>query len=694
MSSPAPRTAAAALNARMDSTATRLADAVITITGAGEIVYANPALQRLFGHSQRELIGHSILRVVPESGRAAHTRDLHRYLAALRDGVNVDPLELSARSASGAPCVFEVSLGQYRAGSELLYTGIVRDVTRRRQQVDSLLASESRYRQLFEQNVAGVYRVSTAGCFLEVNEAMARILGCNEAAVLTTRAAELYCDPGDYERWVEQLVEEGSIANRLHRLRRIDGDPIWVLESCSLASDPLTGSPCFVGTLVDISERKAMEEQLTHLAYHDSLTGLANRRLLQEVGQKAVALAQRHGTTLGLLYIDLIRFKRINDVLGHSAGDRVLCTVADRLATFTRASDTLARIGGDEFAMLIVSAHGLDDLLVPAARVRESLAPPLNIGGQTLHIEARIGAALFPLHAATFDELLTRADIAVHQPDANDTETAVYRPVGDEHQLTDLELEEDLRQAIAKDQVILHYQPVFRLPSRVPVGVEGLARWCGPDGRIRTASRFIPMAERAGWIHRIDRCVLEQAIRQLVGWSQPHSPAFITLNLAPTTLDDPDFPVFLRGLLDAAGVDGSRLGFEVTERVSVRNPERTALILNEIRQLGVRILLDDFGRGHSSFLFLRDLPVDALKIGRSLTSHIGKDRQTERLVEGLIALCHGLCVALVATGIETAEQLSWLDAHACDFAQGNALFEPAPADTVERLFAARSVLAT
>jgi diguanylate cyclase (GGDEF)-like protein/PAS domain S-box-containing protein len=551
---------------------------------------------------------------------------------------------------------------------------------------EALRASELHYRQLFEQNVAGVYRVALDGRILDLNVAMAQMLGVSRSELLGRNARISYFDPADREAWVSELLQKGALVNYLHRLRRRDGSPIWIMENCSLIDDPASGGHVVLGTAIDITDRKALEDRLEALAYRDPLTGLANRRMLQHMAEKSLARAGRERGHVALLYVDIVRFKRINDVLGHSAGDQVLREIATRFSGFVRAADTLARVGGDEFALLLVSPGTIEAAIQPAGKMRQAMSRPFVIEGQSFHVDARIGVALYPDHAATFDELLSRADLANHQASSDDGGVAVFKPLDVRHSRAELMFEERFRDALEEDEFILHYQPIFRLPECTPVGIEGLLRWKQPDGRLLGADQFVSIAEQTGLIRRLDRWALRHALRQIRLWGVRCNPGWVALNLTPSAFDDPSFPSLVAEALAEYGVDPGILALEITERVTMRDPRTAVQVLNDLKALGLRIVIDDFGRGHSSLAYLKEFPVDALKIDRLFVARLGSDSKDERLVEGIIALSRGLGIDLIAEGVETEDQLEWLRRNGCSFAQGFLLHYPVAPENIAALF--------
>jgi len=662
--------------------------AVITVDTSGRIVFANGNAETMFGWPRAELAGRPLTDLMPERFRVGHEQGMKRFIESGDRNFDWTRTELPALRRDGSEFPVEITLDAFDLDGRTYINATISDVGARRRMLDKVRASEQYYRQLFESNVAGVYRVGIGGRVHDVNQAMASMLGYTRDELQGISAERVYFDVTDRDDWLHRLLANGSVTNFVLKLRRKDGSHVWTLENCSVVTDSLTGERTILGTAIDITERKALEERLERMAYHDSLTGLPNRRLLQEMADKAIARAGREGHTVALMFIDLVRFKRINDVLGHGAGDQVLREVARRFRTFVRATDTLARVGGDEFALLLVSTGDVESALLPAKKIRESLARAFVIDGQTFHLDARIGIAAYPQHAISFDELLSHADLALHQPTVADGDIAIYCPVEIRHSREDLVLEERFREALNNDEFELHYQPIFRLPESRPVGVECLTRWVQADGHRLAADRFISIAEQTGLIRQLDRWALRSALRQLRLWKgSGRSPEWVALNLTPSTLDDVDFPALVESVLDEEAVDGCLLALEVTERLTMRDPERAVRILRQLRGLGLKIVIDDFGRGHSSLEYLKDFPVDAIKVDRAFVGQVGQDRTHERLVEGIIALAAGLGIDLIAEGVETSAQLEWLQRHHCGFAQGYHLVHPVPAHLIPEIFA-------
>ena len=433
---------------------------------------------------------------------------------------------------------------------------------------------------------------------------------------------------------------------------------------------------------------EARTHDLEAMAFLDPLTGLGNRRLLEDAATKAMARVDRDGGVVGLLYLDLVRFKRINDARGHTAGDRSLCEVAMRLVAHTRATDTVARLGGDEFAVLLVGVRNVRDCEVVAQALGQAIGAPLLLDDERYRIEARFGLALYPVHSRSFDEMVTLADLAMERAGATAgvgiADTSVLR----DHQAA-LHVEDGLRAALEEDTGLsLDFQPVHDVAARRVVGVEALVRWRQPDGTLLSPGVFIPVAERTGIIGTLDRWVLGEALRQLRRWGD-NAPEWVAVNIDPATFEDQGFIPFVALMLRENGVPGSRLMLEITEHSTMRNPARAAALLEALKAVHVRIAIDDFGQGYSSLAALREFPGDVLKIDQHFVQGLGRDAVDEWIVNGIIGLAKGLDLALVAEGVERAEQYHWLTTRGCMLAQGYYLGRPGPPDQIEALLAAR-----
>lgn len=656
----------------------------IVVHDRGEILYANPRAAEILGvEDAGELRGADVFGLVPEDYRERGRRRTRRIV---EEGEETEPVQYPVTGPDGERRWVEVTGRPFRRGGRTVAQLMARDVTRRRRARARLEESERRYRRLFEENVAGVFRSTADGRFLECNRAFAEMLGFDDPEELrAVPAPELFASPEERDAYLRTLREEGAVWNYEIRLRRRDGALLWALENARMTEDPATGEEVISGTLIDVTEQRELREELEEMAYHDPLTGLPNRRLLSEHAAKALALADRRGGRVGLVYLDLAHFKRINDTLGHEAGDAVLRETGQRLQSVLRASDTRARVGGDEFAVLLPAVEETGGVRDAARRIGERLDAPFRVAGQSFHVSARIGIALYPDHAEDFAGLLSAADRAMYQAKRATDEHAAVAPGPAESVVESGEVvdEEALRVAHERGELRAHYQPVFRVSDRRPVAAEALARWEHPERGLLTASEFVHQAERSGVVRDVDRAILEDAIGRLAAGGSPALER-VAVNLAGSTLEARELPAWVEERLSEAGVEPRRLVLEITERVGLRLSQRAAGTLSELHALGVRFAVDDFGTEHASLVDLHRFPAEFLKIDlASLRRSVGAG-QRDRIVGGVLGLGERMGLTIVAEGVERREELDWLADNGCELVQGSLLGPAVPPEELPR----------
>jgi diguanylate cyclase (GGDEF)-like protein len=436
---------------------------------------------------------------------------------------------------------------------------------------------------------------------------------------------------------------------------------------------------------------RASAAENARLALLDPLTGLPNRRLLAERLERAVTDAKAEGHHVGLLLLDIDRFKEINDSLGHDRGDTLLVEVADRLREIVRETDTVARLGGDEFAILLKTVRSVEDGSMFAERVLGAFAEPYVIDGLVLHVETSIGLALLPDHADDVQSLLKRADVAMYVAKAGRRGMSVYEADGDSNSPAKLILLGDLRRALdTGDQLSVHYQPKLDLNTRTIVGLEALLRWNHPVRGNIPPGDFIPLAEQTGLVHLLTRRVLELVLDQMRTWLAHGQEIQVAVNLSALNLAEPDLDRKISDLLDEYGVPARLLEFEITESAIVQDPERASATLSRIAAMGSTIALDDFGIGNTSISQLRDLPIDTLKIDRSFIIDMAT-AGGEVLVKVVTDLAHEFEMVAVAEGVEEADVAERLRAMGCDVAQGFLYARPVPAHELPAILATYGV---
>jgi len=435
--------------------------------------------------------------------------------------------------------------------------------------------------------------------------------------------------------------------------------------------------------LLEDERRTAVDaaSQIEHLAYHDALTGLPNRQLFLDRLDVAIASAHRSGTQLGVFFLDLDRFKLINDSLGHSVGDKLLQVVARRIRALLRDDDTVTRIGGDEFTILVPSVERVEDATVVARRVRETLKHPIVIDGRELFVSASIGVSLYPSDGDDAETLLKNADTAMYRAKTQGRDTVqLYAPAMNARALEQLTLENRLRRALPNGELELFYQPIVAMSTRRICAMETVLRWRHPELGLLAPDAFVALAETTGLIVPIGEWVLRTACRQLREWQEGGLPELrAAVNLSVRQLQQADFVSLVSEILGETRIPPETLELELTESMAMQSDGDALGKLRELKRLGVRISIDDFGTGYSSLSALRLFPADSLKIDRSFVGQIATDPDDAAIAEAVIALARSLKLHVIAEGVETREQLEFLRDHHCDYWQGFLFCQPRPA---------------
>ncbi len=448
----------------------------------------------------------------------------------------------------------------------------------------------------------------------------------------------------------------------------------------------------FIGVQNNVTARRTLEEQLARQAFHDALTGLPNRALFMDRLAHSLDSAAREQHAIGVIFLDLDRFKVINDSLGHAVGDQLLVAVGQRLREALRPGDTIARLGGDEFTVLLEGPVGVNEAVGIAERITVVLDAPFTVGGREIFTTGSLGIALSrPGHDGPTD-LLRDADIAMYR--AKDKGVAGYEifdPSMNAYAVRRLELETRLRQALERRELILHYQPVVSLATGEITGMEALVRWQYPGQGIISPGEFIPLAEETGLILPIGHWVLEEACRQARQWQTSRTFAAsarlftVNVNLSAKQFAQPTLIAEIAQVLRETGVDPGGITLEITESVMMDDAEATALTLRKLKALGVRLAMDDFGTGYSSLSYLKRFPMDILKIDKSFVDGLGHDEDDTTIVRAIISLGRALGVSLVAEGVETVGQIAALQALGCEVGQGFYFAQPLPPDAARAI---------
>jgi diguanylate cyclase (GGDEF)-like protein/PAS domain S-box-containing protein len=558
---------------------------------------------------------------------------------------------------------------------------------------------ESTYGPLAEgvPSVAYVYEPGVNGQCLYISPSIERVLGYTQESWIADGGLwDRLLHPDDADRVItneEECATSGEALVQEYRISRADGRVVWIRDEMTVVrGDDDEQPPLFFGVFLDVSDRKRMEAELERLALYDSLTGLPNRALFSDRLTHAI---ERRGRThaTAVYFLDVDRFKRINDSLGHSAGDEVLREVAMRIQRTIRPEDTVARFGGDEFTVLCEAVGGVLEAVGVADRLQRELAEPVYAGGAELRLSASIGIAMAePGDDMNTSRLVEDADAAMYRAkERGGARTELFDMAMRERAVEELSIEQELQHGLERGELRLFYQPLVNLDSGEMVGAEALIRWEHPERGMLTPDKFLPVAEESGLIVQVGAWAVGEACRRLRDWDRRNghgSPFGLAVNLSARELTHPDVVTTVLNAVRRSALDPHRLTIEVTESTAMADRETGFRALRELSAAGVRIAIDDFGTGYSSLDHLREMPADILKIDRSFVAGMAANSPDSALVAAAIAMGRALEMEVVAEGIETAEQVADLRELGCPLGQGFLFARPLPPDELDGLLEA------
>jgi diguanylate cyclase (GGDEF)-like protein/PAS domain S-box-containing protein len=583
-------------------------------------------------------------------------------------------------------------------GQALAIEGFVQDITDRKLSDQALREVEARYRSIFENAIEGIFQTSPSGRYLNANPALARIYGYETAEELIAGLdvrRQLYVVPQRRDDFVREMDLLGHVQNFESQVFRKDGSVIWISENAREVKDDAGRLLYYEGTVEDITERKRYEEQIQYQATHDILTGLPNRSLLSDRLQQAINSADRYGRKVAVAFLDLDHFKHVNDSLGHQAGDQLLVEMAGRLVECVRDCDTVVRLGGDEFVVLLSSFQRLDDISQTMQRILEAMARPCTIGGVDFVVSGSIGVGVYPEDGPDANTLLKNADSAMYQAKQTGRNNfQFFTPELNAVLMERLEIERRLRYALEREEFVLHYQPKLDLVDGRINGAEALIRWQPPGEPMVPPSKFIPIAEETGLIDQIGQWALVTACRQQQAFSQfAGRQLLMSVNVSPRQFQQGNLADMVGQVLLETGADPRFVELEITESTLAQDGGKFIKMLHELKKTGVKLAVDDFGTGYSSMAYLKDFPVDRLKIDKGFVSNLEQEPANEAILRAVVALGHSLGLRVIAEGVETGEQREFLKRIGCDELQGFWFSKPLAADGFERLLADRRTTA-
>ena len=645
------------------------------------IVYVNDSFMHISGYSRDEVLG----RHAKDLGVDRTTSRVANIVEALEQGkTRTWKGELAIQRKDGSTCtvVAVVSPITGADGSTTDYVVEVEDITEYKQAA----AGMQLYTSVFENSGEANVICDAANRIIAVNAAFTRITGYTSHEVRNRNLFFLASDSLQSETYRKMWAELSSLGYCQGEIlaRRKDDSifPKWL--SMTLLRDAPGASTHCLYSFTDISERKAAEGRIAFLAHHDPLTGLLNRYSLQDRLEQALASARRRGQAVAVGFIDVDRFKTINDSLGHAMGDVLLIEVASRLRESLRETDIVARLGGDEFIIALTDVDDAATTAHVADKLLRRLSEPYVVEGQTLHITSSLGLALFPDDGDYGEILMRNADMAMYHAKTQGRSQAQFFDAAMNNAVVErLRIEHDLRKALDESQLELHYQPKLDSRSGRIVGFEALVRWRHPVGGLISPARFIPVAEETGTIIPLGRWVVREACRQIRVWKDAGIDGIcVAVNISVRQLRSPCLLNSVAQALQEHGLSGADLELEITESAAMDDPEASITQLNALQALGVRLAIDDFGTGYSSLSYLKRLPVHTLKLDQSFVRDIESDPNDVAICAATIGLAHNLGLTVVAEGVETEAQREFLQAHGCDFLQGYLFGKPLPASEI------------
>jgi diguanylate cyclase (GGDEF)-like protein/PAS domain S-box-containing protein len=664
----------------------------------GKIVNCNQRFAEIVGYAPNELIGASFQQITPPEDRHAGSSVAEQLLSGALGTASFEKRYLR-KDGVLTWVLLTISIQRDGEGRPLHFLTIVQDIDARKETEqrlaiaqEALRASEVRYRTAFQMTLDGINinRLSD-GVFVECNESFLRNSGYARDEVIGHSPLEIniWADLRDREKLLDSLRRDGVCKNLEARFKKKNGELLWGLLSASIME--IDRERCLLAITRDITEAKAAEEEIRSLAFYDPLTQLPNRRLLLERLEHAVASGKRSGRRRALLFVDLDDFKTLNDTLGHHIGDLLLQEIARRLTSCIREADTAARLGGDEFVIMVENLSPESEAAAAQAKmiaekILNCIGQPLMLAGRECHITSSIGITLFGDCNEKTGELLQQADIAMYQAKAAGRNTIhFFAPALQAAINARAALEDELRQAIRGREFLLWYQP--QVERGRLIGAEALVRWDHPRRGILAPAEFIHLAEETGLILPLGALVLEMACTQLAEWSQRNDlpPITLAVNISARQFRQANFVDQVLRVLHSTGAEPARLKLEITESMLLDDVEETIAVMTRLKSHGVQFSLDDFGTGYSSLSYLKRLPLDQLKIDRTFVRDLLEDETSSAIAQTIVSLSGAMHLSLLAEGVETEEQLSWLTGLGCHAFQGYFFSPPVPAEKFQSL---------
>ncbi|KRE45935.1 bifunctional diguanylate cyclase/phosphodiesterase [Paenibacillus sp. Soil724D2] len=661
----------------------KVMESIMITDSGGVILSVNPAFTTTTGYTEEEVVGQTP-RIL-YSGKQNPEFYIHMWATIHETGGWKG--EIWNRRKNGDLYLewLTISTVRDKHGKISNYVGIFMDITERKKSEEKLQL----HARVFETASEGIMITDTKGWILSVNPAFSETTGYTEAEALGRTPRLLHSGVQDAEFHIQMwasIHETGSWQGEVWNKRK-NGEiyPEWLTINTVRNENGKISN--YVGVFTDITERKLSEENLKYLAHYDVLTGLSNRFLFHDRLSHAIVQANRQGHWAALMFIDLDHFKLINDTLGHAVGDQLLQNAGKRLESCVRTGDTVSRLGGDEFTVILPHIDETEDALLVAQKILEELALPFFLAEQELFITASIGISIYPLNGEDSETLIKQADSAMYRAKEQSNNYQLYTSNMNATFYRKMKLENGLRKALEKDQLRIVYQPQMDIQTGRINGIEALLRWQHPEMGMVPPNEFIQIVEENGQIVEIGEWVLRSVCEQNKAWQLAgYPPLKCAINLSPRQFKNKNLIETVKQILKETEQDPSYLCFEITESISIHQIESVLTVLHDFKEIGLELAIDDFGKGHSALSYLKKYPIDILKIDKCFVQGIEMDRGNASIAKAVIDMAHGLGLRVIAEGVETEDQLAFLKDLHCDSIQGYWLSRPLPPEGIEVFF--------
>lgn len=664
----------------------------LTLLETGQFIEINSSFTQTFGWTPEDVINRSAEQIGFWADPAPRLRRIEQVIR--EQALNNVAVVVNHKNGQALTCIISSRL--ITVDKQPCIVTTLRDITQQQRSEAALKASEEKFAKAFHSSPDAITITERdTGRYLEVNDGFCRLTGYRTDEVLgrTMYQVGIWAE----EAQLATLLAELRLKGRVHHLEMLGRNKRGEILTLEVSVEPiiLNETPCLLLTARDVSLLKNAQAQIRHLAYHDPLTNLPNRALLMDRLSQQIALLKRHNLRGALLFLDLDHFKHINDSLGHPVGDTVLKIITARLEASVRMEDTVARLGGDEFVVLLSGLEGSrnevsEQVRQLAGTLRELLSEPMFLDGQRLQVTPSIGVALIPDHGSTPTDLLKRADIALYRAkDSGRNTTQMYHNTMQKAASERLRMETDLRLALSRGEFSVHYQPQVDARDNRIVGAEALVRWQHPELGAQSPTEFIKVLEDSGLILEVGTWILDEAclaFSQLIeqGLVDPHHFS-LCVNISPRQFRQNDFVERIEHSLTAYALPSSLLKLEITEGIVIQNLDDTINKMRRLKKLGVSFAMDDFGTGYSSLTYLKRLPVDTLKIDQSFVRDATHDPNDAEIIRAIVAMARSLNLKVIAEGVETPQQLEFLQGLECHLYQGYLHSQPLPLSEFKKL---------